>query len=384
MPAHLRADLFGCLKWHWPKDMSLYYPEKKSSGVIVLLIAAVSMLACSPDPGYQSIQGSTMGTYYRVQYKSTPQCQVSQASIDKLLVDFNLSLSTYLPNSEISLFNNRLDEKFYPVSARFSNVLMAANMVWEQSGGAFDVTVGPLVNLWGFGPQESAAFPSVESQVKAFEAVGMQYLELRRARAGGQTRGLDSVSGENFGAYSVSKKVPNLYLDFSALAKGLGVDEIAHSVKQTGCADFMVDIGGEVRTLGFSPKARPWRIGIEAPDATRRGMIQRVLELSGHSVATSGDYRNFREVDGVRVDHVIDPRTGKPADNTVVSVSVVHEDAMWADAYATTFMVLGAEEGIRAAENLNLAVLVITKTSDDRFVERYTPAMTSFFVDFPE
>jgi thiamine biosynthesis lipoprotein len=113
-------------------------------------------------------------------------------------------------------------------------------------------------------------------------------------------------------------------------------------------------------------------------------MIQRVLELSGHSVATSGDYRNFREVDGVRVDHVIDPRTGKPADNTVVSVSVVHEDAMWADAYATTFMVLGAEEGVRAAENLNLAVLVITKTSDDRFVERYTPAMTSFFVDFPE
>jgi thiamine biosynthesis lipoprotein len=146
----------------------------------------------------------------------------------------------------------------------------------------------------------------------------------------------------------------------------------------------MVDIGGEVRTQGLSAKARPWRIGIEAPDASRRGIIQRVLQLSNQSVATSGDYRNFRVVDGVRVHHVVDPRSGKPADNSVVSVTVVHEQAMWADAYATALMVLGADAGIQMAEKLGLAVLVITKTSDDRFVERYTPGMKQFFLEFPE
>lgn len=330
------------------------------------------MGACSPEPGYHFIQGATMGTYYRVQYKREGNCVASQAEVDSLLLDFNQSLSTYIDDSEISIFNNGLASGFSPVSQRFGSVLEAASTVWDQSEGAFDVTVGPLVNLWGFGPTGSDDFPSSAAQAAAFALVGMQNLELQRTYEGATE------------VFSVRKSVPDLYLDFSALAKGLGVDEIAQSLSALGCGDFMVDIGGEVSTRGLSPKARPWRIGIEAPDATRRGIIQRVLQLSNQSVATSGDYRNFRLVDGVRVDHVVDPRSGKPADNSVVSVTVIHEQAMWADAYATALMVLGADAGIKMAEKLGLAVLVITKTSDDRFVERYTPSMKQFFLEFPE
>ncbi len=353
-------------------------PRKQHLGLLTVLIAVAGLCACSPEPAYRSIQGATMGTYYRIQYKSTDQCSSSQGRIDTLLAAFNQSLSTYEEGSEISIFNNRLDLDFRPVSGRFGGVLEAATTVWEQSSGAFDVTVGPLVNLWGFGPVDTAAFPSNADQTAAFAAVGMQNLQIQREPLSETTGGTVSES------FRVRKNIPTLYLDFSALAKGLGVDEVAESLQKQGCNDFMVDIGGEVRTKGQSPKSRPWRIGIEAPDSTRRGIVQRVLQLTDKSVATSGDYRNFRTVDGVRVDHVIDPRSGKPANNSVVSVTVVHEQAMWADAYATALMVLGADAGTQMAEKLGLAVLVITKTSDDRFVERYTPAMLPFFVEFPE
>jgi len=350
----------------------LLNPKRNRFVSIFVLIAVIGVGACSPEPGYQSIQGATMGTYYRVQYKSEGECVSSQAEVDMLLLAFNQSLSTYIEDSEITKFNNDLGLDFAPVSHRFGSVLEAATTVWDQSDGAFDVTVGPLVNLWGFGPTDADDFPSSAAQAAAFASVGMQNLALQRTYEGATE------------VFSVRKNVPGLYLDFSALAKGLGVDEVAQSLVALGCDDFMVDIGGEVRTQGLSAKARPWRIGIEAPDATRRGIIQRVLQLSNQSVATSGDYRNFRVVDGVRVDHVVDPRSGKPADNSVVSVTVVHEQAMWADAYATALMVLGADAGIQMAEKLGLAVLVITKTSDDRFVERYTPGMKQFFLEFPE
>ena len=339
---------------------------------IAVLIAVTGVGACSSEPSYQSIQGATMGTYYRVQYKSEGECSSGRADVDGLLLAFNQSLSTYIEDSEITLFNKSIGYGFYPVSNRFGGVLETATAVWDQSGGAFDVTVGPLVNLWGFGPVDSTAPPASAAQAEAFASVGMHHLELLRTYEGSTE------------ILSVRKNVPDLYLDFSALAKGLGVDEIAHSLQARGCANFMVDIGGEVRAHGLSPKARPWRIGIEVPDATRRGIIQRVLQLTNQSVATSGDYRNFRIVEGLRVDHVIDPRSGKPADNSVVSVTVVHEQAMWADAYATTLMVLGADAGMQLAEKLSLSVLVITKTSDDRFVERYTPGMKKLFLEFSE
>lgn len=338
-----------------------------------MLLTAITA-GCESASDYKSVQGKTMGTYYAVQVEAGESCNVDQAELDKVLSRFNQSLSTYIVDSEISQFNQRSSSEFFPVSERLAGVLIAAKTVWKQSNGAFDVTVGPLVNLWGFGPEDAKNPPTAQTQADAFKNVGMPFLDLRQTQ---------SADGDNF-EFNLRKTNPNVFLDFSALAKGLGVDEISELLAERGCLNYMVDIGGEVRTKGLSSKGRPWLIGIEAPDASRRGVVQRVLKLSDQSVATSGDYRNFRVIDKIRVDHVIDPRTGKSADNTVVSVSVVHGQAMLADAYATALMVLGERDGLRMAERLNLAVLVITKTSDERFIERYTSEMEDFFVELPE
>ena len=303
-----------------------------------------------------------MGTYYRVQYRESENCATTQQELDELLQGFNQSLSTYVVDSEISAFNRADEEGWQTLSPRFSSVLQAALQVWRESEGAFDVTIGPLVNLWGFGPVEVVEIPSLEAQRSAARWVGMEQLQLDAANS------------------AALKKVTGVYVDLSALAKGLGVDELAEHMASKSCTDFMMDIGGEIRTEGSSPRGRPWHIGIEKPVAGRLGSIQRVLSVTGQGVATSGDYRNFREVDGIRVDHVIDPRTGRPADNQVASVTVIHPQAMYADAYATTIMVLGGDAGLALAERLSLAVLVIEKDADGAFVERYTPAMTAYLV----
>lgn len=344
--------------------------DSRISGVgrwLTLLVSVLFLVACGseadndPAPSYRSIEGATMGTYYRVQYREGESCATSQQALDELLTGFNQSLSTYIADSEISEFNRANGEAWQSLSPRFSAVLQAALQVWRQSEGAFDVTIGPLVNLWGFGPIDAAALPSPEAQRLAARWVGMDQLQL------------DAVNS------AAKKKADEVYVDLSALAKGLGVDELAEHMVAKACTDFMVDIGGEMRTLGSSPANRPWRIGIEKPVAGTRSSIQRVLSVSGQGVATSGDYRNFREVEGIRVDHVIDPRSGQPVDNQVASVTVIHSQAMYADAYATTIMVLGGDAGLALAERLNLAVLIIEKSTDGAFVERYTPPMRAYF-----
>jgi len=306
------------------------------------------------------IGGSTMGTYYRIQYRASESCNIAQSDVDGLLEGFNLSLSTYLPQSEISRFNRAAAGQWIDLTPRMRAVLQAAFDVWRESQGAFDVTIGPLVNLWGFGPTEVVALPSRAAQRTAARWVGMQQLQF------------------DYGNAKALKNVEEVYVDLSALAKGLGVDELAESLAARSCTDYMVDIGGEMRLAGRNAKNLPWRIGIERPIPGRQGSIQRVLEVTEFAVATSGDYRNFRQVDGVRIDHVIDPRSGMPADNQVASVTVIHPKAMFADAYATSIMVLGVERGLDLAQRLDLPVLIIEKSADGRFVERYTEPMIDF------
>lgn len=318
--------------------------------------------AADVSASYRLLEGSTMGTYYRVQYRQTEQCAVAKNDVDRLLLSFNQSLSTYIPRSEISVFNQARADTWVSLSPRFSGVLQAALQIWRESEGAFDVTIGPLVNLWGFGPEAVVELPSDERRRQAARWVGMQQLQFDWANS------------------AALKKIDEVYVDLSALAKGLGVDEVADYLVASDCTDFMVDIGGEMRTLGSSPSVRPWRIGVERPVPGQRGLIQKVLAVSGQGIATSGDYRNFRQVDGVRVDHVIDPRSGRPANNRVASVTVIHPQAQFADAYATTIMVLGVDDGMALAERLKLPVLIIEKTTDDTFVERYTAPMRPFFV----
>lgn len=326
----------------------------------------VGSVSANEDVQYRVIDGSTMGTYYRVQFRASEGCDIAQTDVDTLLEAFNQSLSTYIPQSEISEFNRTKAGQWIDLTPRLKTVLQAAFEVWRESQGAFDVTIGPLVNLWGFGPTEVVALPTIEAQRLAARSVGMHRLQL------------DQINSK------ARKNADEVYVDVSALAKGMGVDEVAQFLSARSCADYMVDIGGEMRLAGRNAKGAPWRIGVERPVPGRSGAIQRVLEVTNRAVATSGDYRNFRQVDGVRVDHVIDPRSGEPADNQVASVTVIHPQAMFADAYATSIMVLGAEEGLDMAQRLELPVLIIEKSADGRFIERYTDAMRVFLPTFTE
>lgn len=347
---------------------------KRPHGSIAAAAAVVLALivsACDSSPSgdkpldgnasvYRLVSGDTMGTYYRIQYRASESCDIAQSATDALLAQFNQSLSTYIPDSEISEFNRAEADRWVTVSPRLLVVVQTALEVWRQTEGSFDITIGPLVNLWGFGPEEMPALPSVSQQREAARWVGMRQLQI------------DGINAK------LLKTGDGVYIDMSALAKGLGVDELAEYLAQQDCGDYLVDIGGEMRVAGVNAKGGPWRVGIERPVPGRQASVQRVLTLTDIAVATSGDYRNFRQVDGVRVDHVIDPRSGRPADNQVASVTVLHPQAMYADAYATAIMVLGTEAGLALAGQLQLPVLIVEKSADGDFVERYTDAITNY------
>ena len=322
---------------------------------------------CSEQPQSGQFSGPTMGTMYAVRWHDVAngqRCQASQAEVADVLAQINAAMSTYLPDSELSQLNQTRAGVWADLSPELAEVISVAQTIWRQSGGAFDVTVGPLVNLWGFGPDSGVMQPSATQQQQAGAFVGMDKLEIVGAR--------------------LRKQHANLYIDLSALAKGYAVDRVAELLDQSGCDQFMVDIGGEIRTQGKNRRGSPWQIGIEVPDSNQLGTLHTVLGLSDLSIATSGDYRNFRLVDNVRVDHVIDPRTRVPAANAVVSATVLHASAMWADAYATVLMVLGVEEGLAFADEQGFPAYVMYRTSTQdetqalRFEARYNKQMAVF------
>ena len=235
-------------------------------------------------------------------------------------------------------------------------MLEAAREISDRSGGAFDVTVGPLIELWGFGPSGSISDrPDPHAVRAALERVGYRRLEIRRAPP-------------------ALRKDRDISVDLSAIAKGHGVDRVAALLRASGCSDFMVDIGGEVAARGVNPAGRAWRVGIEVPDPDLVGAVQRVVTLRDTGVATSGDYRNFLDLDGVRYSHTVDARTGRPVDHRLASVSVVHESVMWADGLATALNVLGPDAGFELAEREGVAALFLIRRAAD-FEERYTRAM---------
>ncbi|MCZ6854224.1 MAG: FAD:protein FMN transferase, partial [Gammaproteobacteria bacterium] len=226
----------------------------------------------------------------------------------------------------------------------------------KASAGAFDVTVGPLVNLWGFGPNVDGRSPPERAAIEDARAkVGFARLLVKQAPP-------------------ELSKTHEMYVDLSAIAKGHGVDRLAEVLNAAHCTDYLIDIGGEVSARGVNSTGESWRIGIEVPDPDRLGAIQRVLTLTDEAVATSGDYRIFFEDSGRRYSHTIDPRTGYPVTHNLASVTVLHESAMWADGYATALNVLGPVHGLELATERELAALFVVRT-ENGFEERYTPSM---------
>jgi len=299
-----------------------------------------------------------MGTTYTVKIAEpvTPDAAASlKIRIDEVLGRINGSMSTYDPGSELSIINRSGAQQWIEVSNDLFEVLSIAATVHGDSGGAFDVTVGPLVNLWGFGPHDAAPGPPSPEQLKQASAfVGFDHLSLRLTPP------------------SIMKAHRDVYIDLSAIAKGYAVDRLAALIEHNGLEHFMVEIGGEIKLSGRNPGGTGWRIALERPDGDRI-VPDEVLTLSDMALATSGNYRNFREIEGQRYGHTLDPRTGAPVTHRLAAVTVLHEDAVWADAYATALMVLGPESGPDLASNLGIAARFVLRDGG-RTVICETPA----------
>ena len=324
--------------------------------LIVLLAAGsgFSLLRSEPPVAELHLSGRTMGTTYNVKYRPThnaPTVKNLQVEVDALLAEINHTMSTYDPDSELSRFNRMRTTDWVPASASLRTVLKAALEVGAQSDGAFDITVGPLVNLWGFGPEVHPDRIPLETDIAA-----------ARARSG-----LDKIALSETQP-TIRKHRPDVFLDLSGIAKGYGVDRVAELMTAHGIDHYMVEIGGEIRVRGFKEHGTPWRIAIEKPLSGERS-VQTMLALSDIALATSGNYRNFFEIAGRRYSHTIDPTTGWPIDNHLVSVTVLADTSMRADAWATAFQVLGPERGMAIAERLNHPVLFVIER-DGQFEER--------------
>lgn len=320
-----------------------------------LALGAALCAACGqapPPKALRAFQGAAMGTRYRVSIAAAGPLDGERlrAAVEDRLDSVDRAMSTYRSDSEISRFNQHAADEPFPLSGETFAVFAAAQAVSEASGGAFDITVGPLVEAWGFGPARPAAPPAAET------------IAALRASSGWRNLTLDPAER------SVRKKLPGVACDLSAIAKGRAVDLVSQSLAHLGHQNHLVEIGGEVRALGRNGEGKPWRIGIETPDGKGRG-VQRIVPLSGGALATSGDYRNFREIDGKRYAHAIDPRSGRPAAHRTASVTVLHPSAMWADAYATAVLVLGETDGLAFAEREGLAALLLLRRPDGGFDE---------------
>ncbi len=326
----------------------------------MLLISFHSPLLVAEE--LTTLTGNTMGTTYSIKFlapNAAFDSQLLQTKIDLCLQKVNRQMSTWLPDSEISRFNQSKSTQWFPVSPETALVVQTALVVSRKTDGAFDVTVGPLVNLWRFGPDKpEEELPSEEIITQTKQRVGHQFLDVRSSPP------------------ALRKSKPDLSVDLSAIAKGFGVDQVAGVLDAHSVANYLVEIGGEVRTLGVKPNGEPWKVGIEKPTPMARS-VQTPIELSGRGLATSGGYRNFRVIDGKRYSHTIHPKTGKPVEHQLASVSVVAENCMLADAYATAFLVLGPDAGYDWAKSQGVAALFIVQEGD-QFLEKATPAFTAF------
>ena len=330
--------------------------------VLPLFLLATLFTGCKRNAGDLLspvvISGETMGTYYRVTAVVNPDDPTKEElnnSIQETLNHINRLMSTYLADSEVSQFNQSNQTDWFPVSDDTAYVVDNALKIFHQSDGAFDITVAPLIELWGFGKAKGRPAPPAALEIEAaMRHVGSDHLEVQ----------LDPPA--------LSKSDPKLQIDLSAIAKGFAVDQIVIILEQNGIENCLVDIGGEIRALGRKPDNSPWMVGIESPNPDEEA-IQRTLPLDNRALATSGDYRNYLEFEGKRYSHEIDPRTGYPIEHDLVSASVMAGDCMTADAWATALMILPLEQSRAIAGHEELEALLIVREEND-FTEIVSPA----------
>lgn len=327
---------------------------KVAQRFVSALYVALFVFLCASATNAETLKfnGETMGTYYAITIDGASETErdAIQTEIDTCLVDVNRQMSTWDPESEISTFNKSESTDWFPVSPEFAMVVTESIRIHTFTQGAFDPTVAPLIDLWGFGTKRPKSFPTEEAIDAAKSQTGMQYIEARAEPA------------------SIRRRRPGITLNLSAIAKGHGVDRVSELLASLGYRSHVVDIGGEDRTGIAKVNGQKWRLGVESP----LGALQRVIECTEQSVATSGDYRNFFEIKGVRYSHAIDPTTGRPVINPPASVSVLSDSCMTADGLATALMVMGTEKGFQFAKKHKLSVLYLDVIDKRTIVEHAT------------
>lgn len=341
--------------FRWP---TFSRPARASLALAILaglpvLYALMGHSWSTPEPVV--ITGPTMGTTYRVSIAAANSLDVNElrSEIEAELDSLNEQMSTYRESSEIVRINASRSGDWLDVSPQFARVVAIASKINRQSNGGFDPTIAPLVNRWNFGPGKRLALPPDRSEIELLrESVGMRRLQVRMAPP------------------TLRKLRADVQLDLSAIAKGFAVDRLGELLESHEIEHFLIEIGGEVLVRGENSSGELWTIGIEKPVAHQRELY-RAVGLRDAAMATSGDYRNFVEIEGKRFSHVIDPRTGVPVSHHLASVSVIADNCATADAWATALLVLGPKDGFALAEQRGLAALFVERI-ESRMISRST------------
>lgn len=315
------------------------------------LLGLAFLVSCSDAPERIEFRGETMGTTYSVVlFSKDPRHSADkiQSKVDTVLERVNAQMSTYDPNSELSQFNQLESSQPVVISRDLERVVSRALAIARETNGALDITVGPLVNLWGFGPNaKPEKQPTAEQLAAVTNKVGYEKLTVRN--------------------HQLIKSHSEMYVDLSTIAKGYGVDKVGKLLDQLSVNQYLIEIGGEILAKGGKPAGENWKLAIEKPVSSERA-VQDVVQFKEGALATSGDYRNYFEENGRRYSHIIDPTQAQPIQHNLVSVSVFADNSMSADAYATALLVMGTERAKAFANANQLAVMLIYKT-DEGFQE---------------
>ncbi|MBJ9120036.1 FAD:protein FMN transferase ApbE [Citrobacter koseri] len=321
--------------------------------------------ADTASPAATALEGKTMGTFWRVNVVDVDASRAEELRnrIQMQLDADDQLLSTYKNDSALMRFNHSQSLSPWPVSEAMADIITSALRIGAKTDGAMDITVGPLVNLWGFGPEQQPLHVPTQPQIDSAKAkTGLQYLRvINQARQ-----------------QYLQKDLPDLFVDLSTVGEGYAADHLARLMEQEGIARYLVSVGGALNSRGMNAQGQPWRVAIQKP-TDQENAVQAIVDINGHGISTSGSYRNYYELDGKRLSHVIDPQTGRPIEHNLVSVTVIAPTALEADGWDTGLMVLGTEKAKEVVRREGLAVYMIMKEGEG-FKTWMSPQFKSFLV----